>query len=158
MKKLFALLFTLLLIGCSSEPPKPYNHQLAADNAAKGIAFLEKNATQEGVITLPSGLQYRVIKAGDGPMPGLKDHVTVHYRGTTIDGTEFDSSYGRGNPMIFQVNRVVPGWTEALQLMKKGAKWQLFIPENLAYGARGAGDAIGPKETLIFEVELLLVH
>jgi len=158
MKKLFAILFTLLLIGCSSEPPKPYNHQLAAENAAKGIAFLEKNATKEGVITLPSGLQYRVIKAGDGATPSLKDHVTVHYRGTTIDGTEFDSSYGRGNPMIFQVNHVVPGWTEALQLMKKGAKWQLFIPENLAYGARGAGDAIGPKETLIFEVELLLVH
>lgn len=158
MKKLFALLLTLLLIACSSEPPKPYNHQLAAENAAKGTAFLQHNATQDGVITLASGLQYKVIKAGTGKSPALEDHVTVHYRGTTIEGREFDSSYSRGKPMIFQTNRVIPGWTEALQLMKQGAKWQLFIPENIAYGARGAGDAIGPKETLVFEVELLLVH
>lgn len=158
MKKLFALLLTMLLIGCSSEPPKPYNHQLAAENAAKGTAFLQHNATQDGVITLASGLQYKILRAGTGKSPALKDHVTVHYRGTTIEGREFDSSYARGNPMIFQTNRVIPGWTEALQLMKQGAKWQLFIPENIAYGARGAGDAIGPKETLIFEVELLLVH
>jgi len=158
LKKLFALLLTMLLIGCSSEPPKPYNHQLAAENAAKGTAFLQHNATQDGVITLASGLQYKILRAGTGKSPALKDHVTVHYRGTTIEGREFDSSYARGNPMIFQTNRVIPGWTEALQLMKQGAKWQLFIPENIAYGARGAGDAIGPKETLIFEVELLLVH
>lgn len=158
MKKLFALLLTLLLIGCSSEPPKPYNHQLAAENAAKGTAFLQHNATQDGVITLASGLQYKILTAGTGKSPALKDHVTVHYRGTTIEGREFDSSYARGKPMIFQTNRVIPGWTEALQLMKQGAKWQLFIPEEIAYGARGAGDAIGPKETLIFEVELLLVH
>lgn len=158
MKKLFALLLTLFLIACSSEPPKPYNHQLAAENAAKGTAFLQHNATQDGVITLASGLQYKVIKAGTGKSPALEDHVTVHYRGTTIEGREFDSSYSRGKPMIFQTNRVIPGWTEALQLMQQGAKWQLFIPENIAYGARGAGDAIGPKETLVFEVELLLVH
>jgi len=158
MKKTFALLFTLLLISCSSEAPKPYNHQLAAENAATGSGFLEPNATQQGITTLPSGLQYKIIKAGEGANPGSRDHVTVHYRGTTIDGTEFDSSYARGDPMIFQVNRVIPGWTEALRLMKVGAKWQLFIPEKLAYGARGAGDAIGPKETLVFDVELLLIH
>ena len=158
MKKLFALLLTLLLIGCSSEPPKAYNHQLATDNAAKGTAFLQNNAIQEGIVVLPSGLQYKVLRPGTGKSPALKDHVTVDYRGTTIEGREFDSSYARGKPMIFQTNKVIPGWTEALQLMKVGAKWQLFIPENIAYGARGAGDAIGPKETLIFEVELLLVH
>jgi len=158
MKKFLVLLLTLFLFACSSEAPKPYNHQLANENAAKGSAFLQNNATQDGVTTLPSGLQYKILRAGEGATPGPRDHVTVHYRGTTIDGREFDSSYARNNPMIFQVNRVIPGWTEALQLMKKGAKWQLFIPEKLAYGARGAGDAIGPKETLIFEVELLLIH
>ncbi|ATX82615.1 FKBP-type peptidyl-prolyl cis-trans isomerase FklB [Mariprofundus ferrinatatus] len=158
MKKSLLLLLTLLLIGCSSEPAKPFDPQLASDNAAKGAAFLQHNASAEGVITLPSGLQYKVLRAGSGISPALQSNVTVHYRGTTIDGREFDSSYSRGNPMIFQTNRVIPGWTEALQLMKEGAQWQLFIPENLAYGARGAGDAIGPNETLIFEVELLKVH
>src|SRR5690606_17261370 len=109
------------------------------------------------VKTLPSGLQYKVVKEGGGKSPKATDTVSVHYRGTLIDGTEFDSSIKRGEPAEFPVNRVIPGWTEALQLMKEGAKWMLYIPSHLAYGERGAGGAIGPNETLIFEVELLKV-
>lgn len=158
MKKIVLFALLLLLSGCSSEQPKPYDYELAAANATKGAAFLEQNSSKEGVVTLASGLQYKVLRAGTGISPSLKSNVTVHYRGTTIDGKEFDSSYARGNPMIFQANRVIPGWTEALLLMKEGAKWQLFIPAPIAYGARGAGNAIGPNETLLFDVELLKVH
>ncbi len=124
-------------------------------NAAEGTKFLEENKKKEGVKTTASGLQYKVIKEGSGPSPKAVDAVKVNYRGTTIDGTEFDSSYKRGEPATFPVNRVITGWTEALQLMKVGSKYQLFIPPNLAYGERGAGSDIGPNSTLLFDVELL---
>jgi FKBP-type peptidyl-prolyl cis-trans isomerase FklB len=127
----------------------------AEKNQKEGEAFLEQNKTAEGVVTLPSGLQYKVLAEGSGPSPGPTDTVSVHYRGTLLDGTEFDSSHKRGQPASFPVNGVIRGWTEALQLMKPGAKWQLFIPSELAYGERGAGGDIGPNATLIFEVELL---
>ncbi|MDP2969253.1 MAG: FKBP-type peptidyl-prolyl cis-trans isomerase [Deltaproteobacteria bacterium] len=113
---------------------------------------------KEGVVTLPSGLQYKVMKQGSGKKPKLTDTVTTHYKGTLIDGTEFDSSYRRGQPVSFQVNGVIAGWTEALQLMEEGAKWQLFIPSPLAYGEKGAGPQIGPHATLIFEVELISIQ
>jgi FKBP-type peptidyl-prolyl cis-trans isomerase FklB len=131
--------------------------EISDKNKKEGEEFLAENKNKEGVITLPSGLQYKVIKEGDGNLPKATDTVTVHYRGTLIDGTEFDSSYGRGEPATFPVNGVIPGWTEALQLMKAGSKWQLFIPSNLAYGERGAGGRIGPNSTLVFDVELLSI-
>ncbi len=131
--------------------------EVSDKNKKEGETFLAENKKKEGVITLPSGLQYKVIKAGDGNLPKATDTVTVHYKGTLIDGTEFDSSYGRGEPATFPVNGVIPGWTEALQLMKAGSKWQLFIPSNLAYGDRGAGGKIGPNSTLVFDVELLSI-
>jgi len=124
-------------------------------NLAAGQAFLEANRAKDGVVTLPSGLQYKVLEEGQGASPSATDIATVHYRGTLIDGTEFDSSYSRNQPAEFAVNRVIRGWTEALQLMKPGAKWQVFIPSDLAYGANGSGRAIGPNATLLFEVELI---
>ena len=124
-------------------------------NLAQGEAFLNENAGKEGVKVLASGLQYRVLREGAGPSPRSTDTVTVNYRGTLIDGTEFDSSFKRNKPAKFQVDRVIRGWTEALQLMKEGAKWELFIPARLAYGERGAGSAIPPNSALIFEVELI---
>jgi FKBP-type peptidyl-prolyl cis-trans isomerase FklB len=127
-------------------------------NKKEGEAFLAENKKKEGVKTLPSGLQYKVIKQGTGKKPAAADTVTTHYKGTLIDGTEFDSSYKRGNPASFQVSGVIPGWTEALQLMEEGSKWQLFVPPNLAYGERGAGQNIGPHATLIFEVELISIQ
>lgn len=130
---------------------------LSEKNKADGERFLAENAKKEGVKVLPSGLQYKVIAAGTGKSPTTADTVTTHYRGTLIDGTEFDSSYKRGQPATFPVSGVIPGWTEALQLMKEGAKWQLFVPPGLAYGERGAGQVIGPNATLVFEVELLTV-
>jgi FKBP-type peptidyl-prolyl cis-trans isomerase FklB len=125
---------------------------------SKGDSFLADNKKKEGVKTLQSGLQYKVIKVGVGKKPKLNEYVTTHYRGTLIDGTEFDSSYKRGQPATFQVSGVIPGWTEALQLMETGAKWQLFIPPNLAYGERGSGGVIGPNATLIFEIELISIQ
>jgi FKBP-type peptidyl-prolyl cis-trans isomerase len=126
--------------------------------ADKGQDFLAENAKKEGVKTLADGLQYKVIKDGTGASPKATDVVSVHYKGTLIDGTEFDSSYKRGQPTEFPVNRVIPGWTEALQLMKEGSKWILYIPSKLAYGERGTpGGPIPPDATLIFEVELLKV-
>ena len=127
----------------------------ASVNAGK--KFLEENSKKPGVITLPSGLQYMVIKQGTGPKPGLEDKVTTHYHGTLLDGKVFDSSVDRGQPVSFAVNGVIPGWTEALQLMPVGSKWKLFVPSNLAYGERGAGGDIGPNETLIFDVELISI-
>lgn len=127
-------------------------------NTSEGQAFLELNRSKEGVVVLASGLQYREIKAGNGKSPKATDQVTTHYKGTLIDGTTFDSSYDRGEPAQFPVNGVIAGWTEALQLMKEGAVWELFIPASLAYGARGAGAKIGPNATLVFTVELLKVH
>lgn len=126
-------------------------------NKIDGEAFLAENKKKDGVKTLPSGLQYSVIKEGAGKMPKATDTVTVNYKGTLIDGTEFDSSYRRGQPVSFPVNGVIAGWTEALQLMKEGAKWQLFIPSSLAYGEKGAGNTIGPNAVLIFEVELISI-
>lgn len=130
---------------------------IAEKNKKEGEAFLAANKTKEGVKTLPSGLQYKVIKEGTGKTPKAEDTVVTNYRGTLIDGTEFDSSYKRGQPATFPVKGVIPGWTEALQLMKEGSKWELFIPSNLAYGERGAGNTIGPNATLIFEIELISV-
>ena len=131
--------------------------KIAEKNKKEGEAFLSENKKKEGVKTLPSGLQYKVIKEGTGKMPKDEDTVVTNYRGTLIDGTEFDSSYKRGQPATFPVKGVIPGWTEALQLMKEGSKWELFIPSNLAYGERGAGNVIGPNATLIFEIELISV-
>lgn len=128
---------------------------LSEKNRAAGSAFLAANKNKEGMVTTTSGLQYKVLKKGDGPKPQNNDKVTVHYRGTLLDGTEFDSSYKRGKPATFQVNGVIRGWTEALHLMNVGSKYQLFIPSDLAYGTRGAGRKIGPNSTLIFDVELL---
>jgi len=127
-------------------------------NGKEGEAFLAQNKTKEGVKTLADGLQYRILKAGTGPTPKPTDKVVVNYKGTFIDGTEFDSSYRRGQPLVIPVNGVIRGWSEALQLMKVGSRWQLFIPSQLAYGPRGAPPAIGPNETLIFEVELLAIQ
>jgi FKBP-type peptidyl-prolyl cis-trans isomerase FklB len=132
--------------------------QAAQDNLASGEAFLAKNATLEGVTTLPSGLQYKVITAGKGPSPKRTDQVTVHYRGTLIDGTEFDSSYARNQPATFRLDRVIPGWTEGLQLMQQGARWQLYIPARLAYGESGSGERIPPNSALVFDVELIKVN
>lgn len=134
--------------------------KIAAKNKEEGEAFLAANKKKEGVVSLPSGLQYRVLKGGNGSgkKPQLKDTVTTHYRGTLINGTEFDSSYRRGQPASFPVNRVIPGWTEALQLMEEGSKWQLSIPSALAYGERGAGPQIGPNATLVFEIELISIQ
>lgn len=126
-----------------------------AENKAAGEAFLAENAKKENIITTASGLQYKILTAGEGPSPSATTNVTVHYRGTTLDGDEFDSSYKRGTPASFPLNRVIAGWTEGLQLMNVGAKYRFFIPSDLAYGKRGAGSDIGPNETLIFEVELV---
>jgi FKBP-type peptidyl-prolyl cis-trans isomerase FklB len=130
----------------------------AEANAAQGAAFLKANAARPGVVSLPSGLQYQVLKPGTGPVPKAGDTVTCNYRGTLIDGAEFDSSYKRGEPASFVVGGVIKGWTEALQLMPVGSKWKLFVPPALAYGEKGAGADIAPNSTLIFEVELLSVQ
>ncbi len=135
-----------------------FQKEMAEKQKQRGEAFLSENKKKEGVKTLPSGLQYKVIKAGTGKKPKVNDTVTVNYRGTLIDGTEFDSSFRRGQPATFPVSGVITGWTEAMQLMAEGAKWQLFVPPNLAYGERGAGGLIGPNATLIFEVELISVQ
>ncbi len=125
------------------------------DNLEAGRAFLAEKETKDDVTVLPSGLMYKVIEAGAGATPVATDSVTVHYRGTLIDGTVFDSSYDRGQPATFPVNRVIAGWVEALQLMNEGAKWELYIPSELAYGRAGAGGDIPPNCALIFEVELI---
>ncbi|MBI1803066.1 MAG: FKBP-type peptidyl-prolyl cis-trans isomerase [Ignavibacteria bacterium] len=126
-------------------------------NKKEGDAFLAANKTKDGVKTTESGLQYKILKAGSGPKPTATQTVSVHYRGTLIDGTEFDSSIKRGQPAEFPVNGVIKGWTEALQLMSVGSKWQLFIPPDIAYADRGAPPLIGPNAVLIFEVELLAI-
>lgn len=132
--------------------------QLGEANKKQGLAFLEANKAKEGVVTLPSGLQYKVLQEGTGPKPAATDQVVCNYRGTLLDGTEFDSSYKRGQPATFPVTGVIKGWTEALQLMPVGSKWQLFVPAELAYADRGAGGQIGPNATLIFEVELISIQ
>ena len=132
--------------------------QAGAANKTEGEAFLAANKSKDGVVTLPSGLQYKILTAGTGPKPTASDSVKCNYRGTLINGTEFDSSYKRGQPATFGVGQVIKGWTEALQLMPVGSKWQLVVPASLAYGERGAGAEIGPNATLIFEVELLSIE
>ncbi len=128
-----------------------------AQNKASGEAFLAANAKKEGVVVLPSGLQYEVITEGNGKKPSATDRVQCHYEGTLIDGTVFDSSVKRGEPAVFGVNQVIKGWVEALQLMQEGAKWRLYIPYNMAYGEHGAGEMIPPYSALIFDVELIKV-
>jgi len=130
---------------------------LMQTNKTQGEAFLAANSKKDGVVTLPSGLQYKILTQGSGPKPSATDSVECNYRGTLIDNTEFDSSYKRGQPATFGVSQVIKGWTEALQLMPAGSKWQLFIPPDLAYGERGQGGVIGPNATLVFEVELLSI-
>ncbi len=130
---------------------------VADANQKEGQAFLAENKSKDGVVVTDSGLQYKVLTAGSGKKPAASDNVTVHYRGTLIDGTEFDSSYSRNEPATFPVQGVIRGWVEALQLMQEGAKWELYIPAELAYGPGGTSGAIGPNATLIFEVELLKV-
>jgi FKBP-type peptidyl-prolyl cis-trans isomerase len=127
-------------------------------NKKEGDTFLAANKTKPGVVALPSGLQYKILTQGTGPKPTAGDSVVCNYKGTLINGTEFDSSYKRGEPATFPVARVIKGWTEALQLMPTGSKWQLFVPPDLAYGERGAGNDIGPNATLIFEVELVSIQ
>lgn len=131
--------------------------KMSEANIEQGKAFLEENAKKEGVNTLPSGLQYEVITEGTGKQPKATDQVRCHYEGTLIDGTLFDSSIKRGQPAVFGVNQVIHGWVEALQLMTEGAKWRLYIPSELGYGAQGAGEMIPPHSTLIFDVELIEV-
>lgn len=128
---------------------------VAAENVKAGADFLAANAKKEGVKTTASGLQYKILTAGTGEKPTLQDSVSAHYRGTLLDGTEFDSSYARGEPATFGVTHVIPGWTEALQMMPEGSKWEVYIPSELAYGSGGSGAKIGPNATLIFEIELL---
>lgn len=127
-------------------------------NKQAGQQFLAANKSKEGVVTLPSGLQYKILKEGAGPKPVATDTVAVNYRGTLLDGTEFDSSYKRGKPATFPVGQVIKGWTEALQLMPVGSKWQVFVPSDLAYGERSPGAEIGPNSTLIFEIDLLSIQ
>ncbi len=134
------------------------NATTPAENKAAGEKFLADNAKATGIKTTASGLQYLVLTEGNGASPKATDNVTVHYKGTTIDGKEFDSSYSRGAPATFPLNRVIAGWTEGVQLMKEGAKYRFFIPSNLAYGERGAGRDIGPNAALIFDVELIKVN
>lgn len=130
----------------------------SAKNQTEGEAFLAENAKKDGVVVTESGLQYKILESGEGDSPAPADVATLHYRGTLIDGTQFDSSYERGQPATFPVGGVIAGWTEALQLMKPGSKWQLVIPAGLAYGERGAGQDIGPYATLMFDVELISVE
>jgi FKBP-type peptidyl-prolyl cis-trans isomerase FklB len=155
MKSFSILLLGLgLLAGCTGTEEKTG----ATTKPNAGEAFLAENAKKEGVKTTASGLQYKVIKSGTGESPKSTDTVKVHYHGTLIDGTVFDSSVQRGEPISFPVTGVIPGWVEALQLMKVGDKWQLFIPARLAYGERSPSPVIGPNSTLIFEVELLSIE
>ena len=153
---------TLIDVNEAAETLAAYTQKAEAEKSAgviaEGEAFLKANAELEGVTVTESGLQYSILSAADGAKPTATDTVTVHYRGTLLDGTEFDSSYGRGEPATFQLNGVIPGWTEGVQLMSEGSKFKFVIPYQLAYGERGAGASIGPYSTLIFEVELIKIN
>jgi len=156
MKSIFILTVALgLVAGCGNKNDQATTETKPGAKSDPGATFLAENAKKEGVKTTASGLQYKIIKSGTGESPKPTDTVKVHYHGTLIDGTVFDSSVQRGQPVTFPVERVIPGWVEALQLMKVGDKWQLFIPAKLAYGDRSPGPAIPPNSVLIFEVELL---
>jgi FKBP-type peptidyl-prolyl cis-trans isomerase len=144
--------------GLQEEMQRREMARIVADadrNKKEGEAFLTANKAKEGIVTLPSGLQYKMLKTGDGRKPSATDTVICHYRGALLDGTEFDSSYGRGAPATFPVANVIKGWNEALQLMPVGSKWQLFVPSELGYGSRGAGGKIPPNAVLVFEIELV---
>ncbi len=143
------------LLTAMQEHERVVRTKVAATNKQEGEAFLKANKEKPGVTTLDSGLQYQVLQEGKGPKPKVTDRVRTHYHGTLIDGTVFDSSVERGEPVTFGVSEVIPGWSEALQLMSVGSKWRLFVPSELAYGVQGAGPDIGPNSVLIFEVELL---
>ena len=167
MKKFFVIAMTaLMMAGMAScgntssnentEEVADYGQQIK-DNKTLGREFMEQNAKNDSVVQTQSGLQYMVLKEGTGAKPGAEDTVTVHYTGKLLDGTVFDSSVERGEPTSFPLNAVIPGWTEGLQLMSEGAKYRLFIPSELAYGSKGAGDKILPNATLIFDVELIKV-
>ena len=171
MKKIFAMAIAALLLtgmaSCNSnntssneatEEAAPDYGQQIKDNKTLGREFLEQNAKNDSVVQTTSGLQYMVLKEGTGAKPGPTDKVTVHYTGKLLDGTVFDSSVERGEPATFPLDQVIPGWTEGLQLMSEGAKYRLFIPSELAYGSKGAGDNILPNSTLIFDVELIKVE
>lgn len=132
--------------------------QMSDQNSKDGAAFLAKNKSQPGVVTLPNGLQYKVILAGSGNSPTANDTVSVDYEGTFINGQVFSSTYQQGQPVTFQISQVIPGWQQALKMMKPGAEWMVYIPSNLAYGAQGVGDTIGPNETLVFKIHLLSVN
>jgi len=150
---------TIVAFRQDMEKKKMEQARAAGDrNKVEGEAFLAANKSRPGVVTLPSGLQYEVITEGKGVRPKPDQAVTAHYRGTLIDGTEFDNTYKRGEPAVFPVNRGIPGWTEALQLMKVGSKWKLYIPSTLGFGERSPGGQIGPNQALIFEIELLSIH
>jgi FKBP-type peptidyl-prolyl cis-trans isomerase len=150
---------TLMELQASLRKTQAERMQKAAEkNKKEGETFLTANKTKPGVVTLPSGLQYKIMQAGTGPKPTATDSVSCNYRGTLIDGTEFDSSFKRGQPTTFPVSGVIKGWTEALQLMPVGSKWQLFVPASLAYGDRAASALIGPDATLIFDVELISIQ
>jgi FKBP-type peptidyl-prolyl cis-trans isomerase FklB len=147
---------TLAALQTRMKAAQQAGQQAAAEtNLAAAKAFLTENAAKQGVTTLPSGLQYKVLTEGTGAKPAATDTVTVHYRGTLIDGSEFDSSYSRNAPATFPLNRVIKAWTEGLQLMGEGAKWELYVPPDLGYGPQGAGDRIPPQSALVFEVELI---
>lgn len=150
---------SLLLVGCTMDVDARVEklRQQSEANIAAGQAFFAENRNKPGVIETGSGLQYRVIEAGQGASPLAVDQVKVHYRGRLMDGTEFDSSYQRGEPAVFPVNRLIPGWTEALQLMKPGSHWEVYVPEQLAYGKKSPSRDIPPSSLLIFEMELLEV-
>lgn len=160
---IFVCLFSNLLIASPSKTEEAAKLKSSSTTAMpeKKIAmdqnFLEENKKQANIKVLPSGLQFKVVREGQGQSPGPTDFVTVHYRGTLVNGTEFDSSYSRNEPATFAVNAVIPGWTEALQLMKPGSKWTIYVPPTLAYGERGAGNKIGPNAVLVFDIELLHV-
>ena len=146
---------TILIVAASFllNPALPAKSPI--ENMKEEVTFLRDNKERDGVKVTDSGLQYEIIRQGEGPKPGLTSRVKVHYRGTLLDGQVFDSSYTRGEPIVFGVNQVIPGWTEALQLMQVGSEWKLYIPSKLAYGAGGAGRVIGPNACLIFKVELV---
>jgi len=146
------------VLNIINENYEEFKAKAEGENEAAGLKFLEDNKNNEGVVTLESGLQYRIVKEGEGEKAKLSDNVTTHYEGKTIDGRIFDSSYDRGEPATFPVNGVIAGWTEALQMMSIGSAYELFIPSNLAYGPQGAGAEIAPNSTLIFKVELLAIN
>lgn len=154
--------FSLLCLSASEayalNPTTNKETIMQNQSQASGEAFLETNKKKSDVVTLPSGLQYKIITEGQGDKPTAKDVVTVHYAGRLVNGTEFDSSYKRGQPTSFPVSAVIAGWTEALQLMKTGSTWELYIPAHLAYGSRGAPPIIGPNEVLIFKVNLISIE